>query len=149
VPITYHSIKAHISFQFSAGIVLFEMFYRPLEAGMERLKTLTDMRNGPHFPSDFGISLSEAARETAKKVISWTFTAEAVNPTTAEEIFLSKTVPMVEMRETEFQMAFTKAISDERSRLFRWMMDSLFNRLPSSTLDYCFDQDIYKVRLQE
>lgn len=122
------------------------MFYRPLEPGMERFKTLGNIRNGPNFPEDFGIALPISTREAAKHVISKTLILDSTNRPSAEDLLAYEEIPVVEMRDAEFKMVH-KALSDKQSRSFRLIMESLFSRLPTSTLDYCFDQNIYKVRL--
>ncbi|KHN74706.1 Eukaryotic translation initiation factor 2-alpha kinase 4 [Toxocara canis] len=44
---------------YSVGIVLFEMFYRPLLPGMERITMLKDLRNSSLFPADFAAEVPE------------------------------------------------------------------------------------------
>lgn len=43
------------------GIVLFEMFYRPLLPGMERITMLKALRNSSIFPSDFASEVPEVS----------------------------------------------------------------------------------------
>lgn len=51
--------KFYLVFFFSVGIVLFEMFYRPLLPGMERISILKTLRNCFFFPDDFATEVPE------------------------------------------------------------------------------------------
>ena len=49
---------------YSTGVVLFEVFYRPLPLGMERLNTLSALRRPlPLIPQEFGQELSVANKQ--------------------------------------------------------------------------------------
>ncbi len=135
---------------YSAGVVLFEMFYRPLPLGMERIQILTGLRQQPpSLPEDLAQELSAKTRERLLKILVWTLSERPEARASAEELLDSDLLPAPEMQELEFQSSFTKALANPQTRSYKWLMGRLFDpeRFPNSAQDYCFDRelDVYKV----
>ena len=55
---------------FSVGIVLFEMFLQPLSTATERLITLQNLRNMLQFPDYFGNKITHQHKHKALKLIN-------------------------------------------------------------------------------
>uniref|UniRef100_A0A183E1A8 Protein kinase domain-containing protein n=1 Tax=Gongylonema pulchrum TaxID=637853 RepID=A0A183E1A8_9BILA len=79
------------------GIVLFEMFYRPLLPGMERIATIKVLRSCAHFPSDFASGLLE-------KLIKWMLELQPEDRPSVQNLLDSDRVPVVEIEENDFQV---------------------------------------------
>ncbi|VDM23310.1 unnamed protein product [Wuchereria bancrofti] len=101
---------------YSLGIVLFEMFYRPLLPGMERIAVIKNLRGSGHFPSDFGTVMLEILLESDR-------------------------IPVAEIEENDFQKMFCQTIRS-RGRLHHWIIDTLIANPVLPAADYLYDRDI-------
>ncbi|KAE9552500.1 hypothetical protein FO519_004280 [Halicephalobus sp. NKZ332] len=88
---------------YSVGIVLFEMFFRPLPIGMERLDILQHLRNQLIFPDDFGLQLTDNQRGNLKKLISWMMNLDPEKRPMVKVLLQHDLVPFVESEESDFQ----------------------------------------------
>ncbi|VIO88081.1 Uncharacterized protein BM_BM7162 [Brugia malayi] len=126
---------------YSLGIVLFEMFYRPLLPGMERIAVIKNLRGSGHFPSDFGAGMLEIHQKAAKKLIKWMLEIQADDRPSVQILLESDRIPVAEIEENDFQKMFCQAIRS-RGRLHHWIIDTLIANPVLPAADYLYDRGI-------
>lgn len=141
----------HLVDIYSTGVVLFEMFYRPLPLGMERIGIITKLRDrtGAVLPGDFGDDLSTRNKERVKSVVCWMLNPDPGQRPSAEQLLDSPLLPPMEMHELEFRKAFQGALcSGPQSRTHKWIFNEIFanDRYPSSAQDYCYDTNFSTIQ---
>uniref|UniRef100_A0A0N5B0K5 Protein kinase domain-containing protein n=1 Tax=Syphacia muris TaxID=451379 RepID=A0A0N5B0K5_9BILA len=137
---------------YSVGIVLFEMFYRPLLPGMERISVLKNLRHSFFFPDDFAVSVPEVHRKTAKDLIKWMLTLAPDQRPSVNEILESECIPLIELNETEFQATFRyllssvkifcQAIRSRTGKLHQWIVDTMFAEPVPHAVNFLYDQSM-------
>jgi serine/threonine protein kinase/histidyl-tRNA synthetase len=75
---------------FSLGIILFEMLHPPFTTLMERVVTLSDVRERQHLPQGF----SERVGPNAVRVILWLIRSDPTNRPSAQELLQSPLLPL-------------------------------------------------------
>ncbi|VDN04109.1 unnamed protein product [Thelazia callipaeda] len=126
---------------YSLGIVLFEMFYRPLLPGMERIVTIRNLRNSGLFPLDFGSGILEVHQKASKKIIKWMLEMQPDDRPSIQNLLESDRVPVAEIEDDDFQKMFYRAIRTG-GRLHHWMMEKLVANPVPPAADYLYDRNI-------
>ena len=128
---------------FSLGIVLFEMFFRPLPNGMERIEILKQLRNRIQFPDDFGIQITmEYRKDKIKGLLKSMLAYDPTNRPTVEELLEDERIPFVENEQTEFERKFGPMLRNRKSNFHQWVLDELFSLGVPSSIDYLYDSPI-------
>ncbi|KAM9356242.1 eIF-2-alpha kinase GCN2 isoform 2-T2 [Pholidichthys leucotaenia] len=126
---------------FSLGIILFEMSYRPMTTGSERISVLSHLRAEPVvFPEDF------IAREQGGqiKVIEWLLKHDpALRPTT-QELLKSNLLPPPQMEESELHEVLQLTMANTNGKAYRTMVGQLFAQNTSPVQDYTYDIDLHR-----
>ncbi|MFH4979162.1 hypothetical protein AB6A40_005871 [Gnathostoma spinigerum] len=125
---------------YSVGIVLFEMFYRPLLPGMERVMILKQLRNQAVFPPDFANGVPEVHKKAAKELIKMMLKTVPDERPTVQSLIESERIPLVELEESQFQKMFCQTLRTRGSRMYQWMIDTMFTEPITSASDFIFDQ---------
>jgi translation initiation factor 2-alpha kinase 4 len=127
---------------YSLGIVFFEMFYRPLKTGMERIKLLSDLRRPEIIlPADF---VNLPANEKPVKIVQALLQHDADRRPTADELLHSDLLPAVEMQPSEFQLIVKQTLSNTQTHQYKWLINALLDdQFPSSVQEYVYDADMY------
>ncbi|XP_061598878.1 eIF-2-alpha kinase GCN2 isoform X1 [Cololabis saira] len=124
---------------FSLGIILFEMSYRPMTTGAERISVLSQLRVEPiSFPEDF------AAHGTQMKVIEWLLKHDPAFRPTAHELLKSELLPPPQMEESELHEVLQHTMANVNGKAYRTMVGQLFAQNTSPVMDYTYDIDLYK-----
>ncbi|KAK2826191.1 hypothetical protein Q5P01_020405 [Channa striata] len=126
---------------FSLGIILFEMCYRPMVTGAERISVLSQLRVEPiTFPEDFNVY----EQGTQKKVIEWLLNHDpALRPTT-QELLKSELLPPPQMEESELHEVLQHTMANVNGKAYRTMVGQLFAQNASPVMDYAYDIDLHK-----
>ncbi|KAG7226180.1 hypothetical protein INR49_014275 [Caranx melampygus] len=126
---------------FSLGIILFEMSYRPMTTGAERISVLSQLRVEPiNFPEDFTVN----ERGKQRKVIQWLLNHDpALRPTT-QELLKSELLPPPQMEESELHEVLQHTMANVNGKAYRTMVGQLFAQNPSPVMDYTYDIDLHK-----
>ncbi|XP_040916157.1 eIF-2-alpha kinase GCN2 [Toxotes jaculatrix] len=126
---------------FSLGIILFEMSYRPMITGAERISVLTKLREEPIiFPEDF----TEYGQRTQRTVIEWLLSHDpALRPTT-QELLKSDLLPLPQMEESELHEVLQHTMANVNGKAYRTMVGQLFAQNISPVMDYTYDIDLHK-----
>lgn len=125
---------------YSLGVVLFEMFYRPLPLGMERLVILPKLRNSLEFPGDFGCEITTTQVKKAKDVITWMLQKDQNKRPSISDLIKSDRVPLVGVEENEIQIAVKEILRNKRSTLNKWMYDTIFSVDSPFAMRHIFDK---------
>ncbi|XP_039993112.1 eIF-2-alpha kinase GCN2 isoform X2 [Xiphias gladius] len=126
---------------FSLGIILFEMCYRPMTTGAERISVLSKLRVEPIiFPEDF----TAFEQGTQRKVIQWLLNHDpALRPTT-QELLKSELLPPPQMEESELHEVLQHTMANINGKAYRTMVGQLFAQNTSPVIDYTYDIDLHK-----
>ncbi|XP_019940643.2 eIF-2-alpha kinase GCN2 [Paralichthys olivaceus] len=126
---------------FSLGIILFEMSYRPMTTGAERISVLSQLRVEPIiFPEDF----TAYEQGTQRKVIEWLLNHDpALRPTT-QELLKSELLPPPQMEESELHEVLQHTMANINGKAYRTMVGQLFTQKTSPVMDYTYDIDLHK-----
>ncbi|XP_030574291.1 eIF-2-alpha kinase GCN2 isoform X1 [Archocentrus centrarchus] len=125
---------------FSLGIILFEMSYRPMTTGAERIAVLSQLRVEPIiFPDDFTLHGQET-----RKVIEWLLKHDPAFRPTAQELLKSELLPPPQMEESELHEVLQHTMANVNGKAYRTMVAQLFAQNISPVIDYTYDIDLYK-----
>uniref|UniRef100_A0A667YNR5 Eukaryotic translation initiation factor 2 alpha kinase 4 n=1 Tax=Myripristis murdjan TaxID=586833 RepID=A0A667YNR5_9TELE len=126
---------------FSLGIILFEMSYRPMTTGAERISVLSQLRTEDiHFPKDF----TDYERGTQRKVIVWLLNHDPALRPTAQELLKSELLPPPQMEESELHEVLQHTMANVNGKAYRTMVGQLFAQITSPVMDYTYDIDLHK-----
>ncbi|XP_070835597.1 eIF-2-alpha kinase GCN2 [Chaetodon trifascialis] len=126
---------------FSLGIILFEMSYRPMTTGAERISVLSQLRVEPLiFPEDF----TTYERGTQRKVIEWLLNHDPALRPTALELLKSELLPPPQMEESELHEVLQHTMANINGKAYRTMVGQLFAQNTSPVMDYTYDIDLHK-----
>ncbi|TKS86524.1 eIF-2-alpha kinase GCN2 [Collichthys lucidus] len=122
---------------FSLGIILFEMSYRPMTTGSERISVLSQLRVEPIiFPEDFNTSL--------KGTQSGCLNHDPALRPTAQELLKSELLPPPQMEESELHEVLQHTMANINGKAYRTMVGQLFAQNTSPVMDYTYDIDLHK-----
>lgn len=126
---------------FSLGIILFEMSYRPMTTGAERITVLSQLRVEPMiFPEDF----AEYEQGTQRKVIEWLLNHDPALRPTAQELLKSELLPPPQMEESELHEVLQHTMANINGKAYRTMVGQLFAQNTSPVMEYTYDIDLHK-----
>ncbi|XP_041827550.1 eIF-2-alpha kinase GCN2 [Melanotaenia boesemani] len=126
---------------FSLGIILFEMSYRPMTTGAERISVLSQLRVEPmSFPVDFPV----CEQGTQRKVIEWLLKHDPALRPTAQELLKSELLPPPQMEESELHEVLQHTMANINGKAYRTMVGQLFAQNTSPVMDYTYDIDLHK-----
>lgn len=126
---------------FSLGIILFEMSYRPMTTGAERISVLSQLRVEPiTFPEEFITN----EQGTQRNVIVWLLNHDPALRPTAQELLKSELLPPPQMEESELHEVLQHTMANVSGKAYRTMVGQLFAQNPSPVMDYTYDIDLHK-----
>ncbi|XP_037097500.1 eIF-2-alpha kinase GCN2 [Syngnathus acus] len=126
---------------FSLGIILFEMSYRPMITGAERISVLSQLRvEAIHFPDDY----SKYEQGTQRKVIEWLLKHDPALRPTAQELLKSELLPPPQMEESELHEVLQHTMANINCKAYRSMVAQLFAQINSPVMDFTYDIDLHK-----
>uniref|UniRef100_A0A8C4ZCU3 non-specific serine/threonine protein kinase n=1 Tax=Gadus morhua TaxID=8049 RepID=A0A8C4ZCU3_GADMO len=135
---------------FSLGIILFEMSYRPMTTGSERISVIGQLRTvSLLFPADFD------QYETGMKVMLWLLNHDPALRPTAQELLRSELLPPPLMEESELHEVLQHTMANVNGKAYRSMVGQLFAQTTTPVMDYAYDMDhdkgfhFYSAKLQQ
>ena len=131
---------------YSLGIMFFEMCYKPLPTGMERVQILGRLRlESVELPQDFDI----LALRNQAKIIKWLLNYEPSKRPSSQELLQSKYLPPAQMEESDFNDWLCSMLSDSRNKQFKHLMNAIFTRPVQLPEDVLYDLELYKKPFSE
>ncbi|KAM7402881.1 hypothetical protein PAMA_003688 [Pampus argenteus] len=126
---------------FSLGIILFEMSYRKMNTGAERISVLSQLRVEPIcFPDDY----TAYEQGTQRKVIEWLLTHDPALRPTAQELLKSELLPPPQMEESELHEVLQHTMANINGKAYRTMVGQLFAQNTTPVMDFTYDIDLHK-----
>uniref|UniRef100_A0A8C5Q8M5 eIF-2-alpha kinase GCN2 n=1 Tax=Leptobrachium leishanense TaxID=445787 RepID=A0A8C5Q8M5_9ANUR len=126
---------------FSLGIILFEMSFRPMDTGSERISVLSMLRQAPIiFPTDF----QNLENEKQMKVITWLLNHDPALRPTAMELLKCDLLPPPQLEESELHEVLHHTLANIDGKAYRTMMSQIFAQRISPAMDYTYDSDMFK-----
>ncbi|CAJ0564717.1 unnamed protein product, partial [Mesorhabditis spiculigera] len=130
---------------YSTGIVLFELFYRPLPPGMERISCLRGLRTHSVCPADF-METMPAQGGVCRRLVEEMISVDPSARPSIQSIISQGKVPATEVDDLAFQKCFTQALRRRTGNLFSWMMRELGETCPPAPLTRRFDAGVCRWR---
>ncbi|OWF52320.1 Eukaryotic translation initiation factor 2-alpha kinase 4 [Mizuhopecten yessoensis] len=129
---------------YSMGIIFFEMCYKPLPTGMERVKILNNLRLPEiKLPDDY----DQINFENQTCIIIWLLNHDPSKRPTSTELLQSSFLPPPQLEEAELNEVLRSTISNTNSKAYRRMIGALFSQTINSAVDVLYDTDYHKVAL--
>nr|WAQ68452.1 eIF-2-alpha kinase GCN2 [Haliotis discus hannai] len=126
---------------YSLGIIFFEMCYKPLPTGMERVKILGMVRgNVVFFPEDF----DEIEMANQASVMRWLLNHDPSRRPTSKELLQSDYMPPPQMEEAELNEILRSTIANPQSKAYHRMMEAVFGQQVSPASDLSYDLELVK-----
>ncbi|XP_060076346.1 eIF-2-alpha kinase GCN2-like [Ylistrum balloti] len=126
---------------YSMGIIFFEMCYKPLPTGMERVKILSNLRLPEvKFPDDY----DQVNFENQTNIIKWLLNHDPSKRPTSTELLQSPYLPPPQLEEAELNEVLRSTISSTNSKAYRRMIGALFSQTINSVVDVLYDTDYHK-----
>uniref|UniRef100_A0A8C5AX79 non-specific serine/threonine protein kinase n=1 Tax=Gadus morhua TaxID=8049 RepID=A0A8C5AX79_GADMO len=137
---------------FSLGIILFEMSYRPMTTGSERISVIGQLRTvSLLFPADF----DQYETGMQRKVMLWLLNHDPALRPTAQELLRSELLPPPLMEESELHEVLQHTMANVNGKAYRSMVGQLFAQTTTPVMDYAYDMDhdkgfhFYSAKLQQ
>ncbi|XP_013386608.1 eIF-2-alpha kinase GCN2 isoform X2 [Lingula anatina] len=134
---------------YSLGVIFFEMCYKALPLGMERVKILGQLRLPEiKFPEDF----DEYELKKQTELLRWLLNHDPTQRPTSMELLQSPYMPPPQMEEAELNEVLRSTISNPQSKTYHRMLTTLFSQPFDAATDVLFDfemhRDIHKAPLK-
>uniref|UniRef100_A0A1I7UC66 non-specific serine/threonine protein kinase n=1 Tax=Caenorhabditis tropicalis TaxID=1561998 RepID=A0A1I7UC66_9PELO len=140
---TYHKVPYTSKIDiYSAGVVLFEMFYRPLKPGMERVSTINNLRDQIKIPESFGEGMIPNMRALARTTVENMLQKNADDRPTADDLLNDEDLPMHSKEDATFRSLAEKVIKKRDCRMNQWLLEKQFKEDVSTPVNYRYDHDI-------
>ncbi|XP_035732758.1 eIF-2-alpha kinase GCN2-like [Vespa mandarinia] len=124
---------------YSLGIILFEMCYKPLKTGMERVKILLNLRSKDVIlPSD----ISEGDMPHQVHIFRWLLNHDPSQRPTAQELLSSDYLPPPQLEETELQEMVRHTLSNTQSKAYKYLVASCFTQEVTPAEDITYDMNL-------
>lgn len=123
---------------YSLGIIFFEMTYKPLITGMERVKVLLNLRSKEIiFPPD----IPETDMPSQVHIIRWLLNHDPSQRPTAQELLSSAFLPPP-LEDTELQEVMRHTLSNSQSKAYRYLVASCFTQDVTPAEDITYDMNL-------
>lgn len=123
---------------YSLGIILFEMCYRGLNTGMERIKILSGLRcKEINFPADF----KKPENEKKVTLIRWLLTHDISKRPTSQEVLQSELIPPPVLEERELHELLRHTLSNPQLKAYKYLIASCFKQSFTPAQDITYDKD--------
>ncbi|XP_012229735.1 eIF-2-alpha kinase GCN2 [Linepithema humile] len=124
---------------YSLGIIFFEMTYKPLTTGMERVKILLNLRSKDIiFPSD----VVETDMPHQVHILHWLLNHDPSQRPTAQELLSSEYLPPPQLEETELQEMVRHTLSNTQSKAYKYLVASCFTQDVTPAEDITYDMNL-------
>ncbi|XP_078042063.1 eukaryotic translation initiation factor 2 alpha kinase Gcn2 isoform X2 [Augochlora pura] len=124
---------------YSLGIILFEMCYKPLKTGMERIAILLNLRSKEIIlPPE--MQQSEMTRQT--HILRWLLNHDPSQRPTSQELLSSEYLPPPRLEETELQEMIRRTLSNNQSKAYKYLISCCFTQEVTPADDITYDMNL-------
>ncbi|KAG7210245.1 hypothetical protein KM043_011793 [Ampulex compressa] len=124
---------------YSLGVIFFEMCYKPLTTGMERVKILLNLRLKE-------IILPPEMQEThlphQVHILRWLLNHDPSQRPTAQELLSSEYLPPPQLEETELQEMVRHTLSNSQSKAYKHLITCCFMQNVTPAEDITYDMNL-------
>ncbi|XP_031785554.1 eIF-2-alpha kinase GCN2 [Nasonia vitripennis] len=124
---------------YSLGVIFFEMCYKPLTTGMERVKVLLNLRSKDIvLPSE----LSERGMTNHIHILRWLLNHDPSQRPTSQELLSSEYLPPAQLEEAELQEMVRHTLSNAQSRAYKHLVACCFAQEVTPAEDITYDMNL-------
>ncbi|XP_015584813.1 eIF-2-alpha kinase GCN2 [Cephus cinctus] len=124
---------------YSLGIILFEMCYKPLTTGMERVKVLLNLRSKEIvLPPE----LTEADTPHQVHLLRWLLNHDPSQRPTSQELLASEYLPPPQLEEAELQEMVRHTLSNSQSKAYKYLVACCFAQEVTAAEDITYDMNL-------
>uniref|UniRef100_A0A1B6C0L6 non-specific serine/threonine protein kinase n=1 Tax=Clastoptera arizonana TaxID=38151 RepID=A0A1B6C0L6_9HEMI len=128
---------------YSLGVIFFEMCYRPLNTGMERMKVLSDLRQEECIlPSD----IEDNGKLSKIYLIKWLLNHDPSNRPSSLELLQSDHLPPPQLEEAELHELVRHTLSNPQSKGYKHLIASCFHQKMTAGNDVTYNMSSGKSR---
>jgi translation initiation factor 2-alpha kinase 4 len=129
---------------YSLGISFFEMCFRPLSTGMERITIISNLRLPTvQFP-DSSDSFDMIKHKSQIRVVRWLLHHDASQRPTAADLLSDDLLPRPPLEEAQFVDSLRRALNQTGSTNYYRLMSTMFDRNLSLAQDHIWDLDFHQ-----
>lgn len=121
---------------YSLGIILFEMCYKPMETGMERIKILMNIRSKEIIIPD---EINERDTPKTIQILRSLLNHDPSQRPTSPELLSSEFLPPPPLEEAELHEMIGHTVSNRQSRAYKYLINSCFNMGVTSADNVTYD----------
>ncbi|KAJ8673725.1 hypothetical protein QAD02_004987, partial [Eretmocerus hayati] len=124
---------------YSLGIIFFEMCYKPLTTGMERVKVLLNLRSKEIIlPSE----LVEMQMSSKVYILRWLLNHDPSQRPTSQELLASEYLPPPQLEEAELQEMVRHTLSNAQSKAYKYLVGCCFSQEVTPAEDITYDMSL-------
>ncbi|XP_046628055.1 eIF-2-alpha kinase GCN2 [Neodiprion virginianus] len=124
---------------YSLGIILFEMCYKPLDTGMERVKVLLNLRSREIIlPPEF----TEIDMPHHVHLLRWLLNHDPSQRPTSQELLTSEYLPPPQLEEAELQEMVRHTLSNRQSKAYKYLIESCMAQKVTPAEDITYDMNL-------
>ncbi|XP_076173712.1 eukaryotic translation initiation factor 2 alpha kinase Gcn2 isoform X2 [Ptiloglossa arizonensis] len=124
---------------YSLGIILFEMCYKPLITGMERIKVLLSVRSKEIvLPPE----MLQTDMSLQIQILRWLLNHDPSQRPTAQELLSSQYLPPPRLEETELQEMIRRTLSNNQSKAYKYLISCCFMQEVTPADDITYDMNL-------
>ncbi|XP_076664602.1 eukaryotic translation initiation factor 2 alpha kinase Gcn2 isoform X4 [Andrena cerasifolii] len=124
---------------YSLGIILFEMSYKPLTTGMERIKVILNLRSRDIIlPAE----MQQADITRQIHILRWLLNHDPSQRPTAQELLSSEYLPPPRLEETELQEMIRRTLSNNQSKAYKYLISCCFMQEVTPADDITYDMNL-------
>ncbi|XP_012255300.2 eIF-2-alpha kinase GCN2 [Athalia rosae] len=124
---------------YSLGIILFEMCYKPLNTGMERVKLLLNLRSREIIlPPEF----TDTDTPHQVRLLKWLLNHDPSLRPTSQELLASEYLPPPQLEEAELQEMVRHTLSNRQSKAYKHLIDCCLAQKVTPAEDITYDMNL-------
>ncbi|XP_053995290.1 eIF-2-alpha kinase GCN2 isoform X3 [Hylaeus anthracinus] len=124
---------------YSLGIILFEMCYKPLTTGMERIKVLLNLRSKEIIiPTE----MLQTDMPLQIHILRWLLNHDPSQRPTAQELLSSQYLPPLRLEETELQEMIRRTLSNNQTKAYKYLISCCFTQEVTPADDITYDMNL-------
>ncbi|XP_012285402.1 eIF-2-alpha kinase GCN2 [Orussus abietinus] len=124
---------------YSLGIILFEMCYKPLATGMERVKVILNLRSKEIvLPRE----MDETNMPHQIHLLRWLLNHDPSQRPTSQELLASEYLPPPQLEEAELQEMVRHTLSNSQSKAYKYLVACCFAQEVTPAEDITYDMSL-------